>query len=125
MTNTRITDPEILELRYPIILKKFSLRDDQSGGLGLYKGGEGVHRELLFRKPMTLSVLTERRALQPYGLAGGFPGKKGLNLLLKPDRAINLGSKTAIDVEAGVSKIININLIQILNSFLSFRTFFP
>ncbi|XP_001848679.2 5-oxoprolinase [Culex quinquefasciatus] len=101
MTNTRITDPEILELRYPIILKKFSLRDDQSGGVGLYRGGEGVHRELLFRKPMTLSVLTERRALQPYGMAGGCPAKRGLNLLLKPDRAINLGSKTAVDVEAG------------------------
>jgi 5-oxoprolinase (ATP-hydrolysing) len=70
MTNTRITDPEILELRYPIILNKFSLRDDQSGGEGLYNGGEGVHRELLFRKPMTLSVLTERRVLQPYGMAG-------------------------------------------------------
>ncbi|XP_058825820.1 5-oxoprolinase [Topomyia yanbarensis] len=101
MTNTRITDPEILELRYPIILKKFSLRDDQSGGTGLYTGGEGVHRELLFRKPMTLSVLTERRALAPYGMAGGGQGKKGLNLLLKKDRIINLGSKTSVAVDTG------------------------
>ncbi|XP_055549431.1 5-oxoprolinase [Wyeomyia smithii] len=101
MTNTRITDPEILELRYPIILKKFSLRDDQSGGVGLYKGGEGVQRELLFRKPMTLSVLTERRTLVPYGLAGGGPAKPGLNLLLKKDRAINLGCKTAVSVDTG------------------------
>ncbi|KXJ77397.1 5-oxoprolinase [Aedes albopictus] len=101
MTNTRITDPEILELRYPIILKKFSLRDDQSGGAGLYRGGEGVHRELLFRKPMTLSVLTERRTLQPYGIAGGESAKSGLNLLVKKNKTINLGSKTAIDVETG------------------------
>lgn len=101
MTNTRITDPEILELRYPIILKKFSLRDDQSGGAGLYRGGEGVHRELLFRKPMTLSVLTERRTLQPYGTAGGESAKSGLNLLVKKNKTINLGSKTAIDVETG------------------------
>jgi 5-oxoprolinase (ATP-hydrolysing) len=55
MTNTRITDPEILELRYPIILNKFSLREDGSGGAGLYRGGEGVERELLFRKPMMVS----------------------------------------------------------------------
>ncbi|XP_055614300.1 5-oxoprolinase [Uranotaenia lowii] len=101
MTNTRITDPEILELRYPIILKKFSLRDDHSGGIGLYCGGEGVHREMLFRKPMTLSVLTERRTLQPYGMAGGGPAKCGLNLLIKKDRVINLGCKTAVKVDTG------------------------
>lgn len=70
MTNTRITDPEILESRYPIILQKFMLRTDQSGGLGKFIGGEGVQRELLFRRPLTLSVLTERRVLEPYGLNG-------------------------------------------------------
>jgi 5-oxoprolinase (ATP-hydrolysing) len=70
MTNTRITDPEILESRYPIILQKFMLRCDQSGGAGKFIGGEGVQRELLFRRPLTLSVLTERRALEPYGLNG-------------------------------------------------------
>ncbi|XP_059611446.1 5-oxoprolinase [Phlebotomus argentipes] len=102
MTNTRITDPEIMELRYPIILQKFCLRDDQSGGRGKYNGGEGVHRELLFRKPMMLSVLTERRVLEPYGLAGGENGKRGLNLLIKSTgRVINLGGKTAVQVEAG------------------------
>ncbi|XP_017466157.1 PREDICTED: 5-oxoprolinase [Rhagoletis zephyria] len=102
MTNTRITDPEILELRYPIILKRFCLRTDQSGGAGQFHGGEGVERELLFRKPVTLSILTERRTLQPYGLVGGQPGKSGLNLLRKPDgRFISLGGKTCIDVETG------------------------
>ncbi|XP_011204171.2 5-oxoprolinase [Bactrocera dorsalis] len=102
MTNTRITDAEIMELRYPIILKRFCLRTDQSGGAGQFHGGEGVERELLFRKPVTLSILTERRTLQPYGLAGGLPAKRGLNLLRKPDgRVISLGAKTCIDVEAG------------------------
>lgn len=102
MTNTRITDPEILELRYPMILNKFCLRDDCSGGKGQFNGGEGVQRELLFRKPVTVSVLTERRVLEPYGMAGGGAGKCGLNLLVKKDgRVINLGGKTAVDVEAG------------------------
>ena len=102
MTNTRITDLEILEQRYPIILENFSLRTDSSGGAGYYNGGEGVNRELLFRKPLTLSVLTERRVLQPYGLQGGMPGKVGLNLLKKPNGSvISLGGKTAVDVKAG------------------------
>lgn len=69
MTNTRITDIEILERRYPVHVRKFTLRED-SGGQGKYCGGDGVLRELLFRAPVTLSVLTERRVLQPYGMAG-------------------------------------------------------
>ncbi|EDW01414.1 5-oxoprolinase isoform X2 [Drosophila grimshawi] len=102
MTNTRITDPEILELRYPMILKRFCLRTDGSGGRGQFLGGEGVERDLLFRKPVTLSVLTERRTLQPYGLAGGESGKRGRNLIVKHDgRVIALAGKTCIDVETG------------------------
>lgn len=69
MTNTRITDIEILERRYPVQVRKFMLRPG-SGGRGKFKGGDGVLRELLFRAPITLSVLTERRVLQPYGLEG-------------------------------------------------------
>lgn len=69
---------------------------------GQFRGGEGVQRELLFRKGMTLSVLTERRVLQPYGMHGGGPGKRGMNLLIKPDgRVIYLGAKTAVQVEGG------------------------
>lgn len=71
MTNTRITDPEILERRYPIILNKFGLRSN-SGGRGRYHGGDGVIRELLFRTNLTLSVLTERRVYSPYGLCGKY-----------------------------------------------------
>lgn len=69
MTNTRITDPEILEQRYPVILRKFELRPN-SGGVGQFKGGDGILRELLFRRNMTLSILTERRVFAPYGLHG-------------------------------------------------------
>lgn len=102
MTNTRITDLEILEQRYPIILKSFCLRNDGSGGCGLYKGGEGIKRELMFRKSVTLSVLTERRVMKNYGLEGGESGKVGLNLLRKKDDwTINLGAKNAVNVDAG------------------------
>uniref|UniRef100_A0A667XF64 5-oxoprolinase, ATP-hydrolysing n=1 Tax=Myripristis murdjan TaxID=586833 RepID=A0A667XF64_9TELE len=69
MTNTRITDPEILEKRYPVILEQFSLRPS-SGGAGKYNGGDGVIRKLLFREKVVLSVLTERRSTRPYGLMG-------------------------------------------------------
>lgn len=102
MTNTRITDPEILESRYPIILNKFCLRTDESGGKGQFNGGEGVEREMLFRKPLTLSVLTERRVLKPYGMNGGEPAKCGSNLLHKSNgQIIYLGSKTAVAIETG------------------------
>lgn len=69
MTNTRITDAEILEQRYPVILRKFELRTN-SGGRGQFNGGDGILRELLFRRNMTLSILTERRVFAPYGLHG-------------------------------------------------------
>ncbi|XP_072707825.1 5-oxoprolinase [Ciconia boyciana] len=101
MTNTRITDPEILEQRYPVVLRRFELRRG-SGGAGRYRGGDGVIRELLFREDAVLSVLSERRAVRPYGLRGGSPGAPGLNLLLRRDgRTINLGAKTSVPVEPG------------------------
>ncbi|XP_012239742.1 5-oxoprolinase [Bombus impatiens] len=101
MTNTRITDPEILELRYPVILNKFSLRPG-SGGAGAHPGGDGVVREMTFRAPMMLSILTERRVHSPPGLAGGRPGQKGRNTLQRADgRRINVGPKTAVPVCPG------------------------
>ncbi|KAG8200496.1 hypothetical protein JTE90_000574 [Oedothorax gibbosus] len=101
MTNTRITDPEILERRYPVILEKFHL-NPESGGKGKYKGGDGVIRKLVFRKDLTLSVLTERRVFSPYGLEGGGDGKRGLNVLIRNDgRTINLGAKNSVRVRAG------------------------
>ncbi|XP_059827580.1 5-oxoprolinase [Hypanus sabinus] len=101
MTNTRITDPEILEKRYPVVLRRFELKPG-SGGKGRHCGGDGVIRELLFRENVILSVLTERRAFQPYGLDGGEPGARGLNLLIRQDgRTINLGAKTSVAIEPG------------------------
>ncbi|KAL5022418.1 hypothetical protein ScPMuIL_001573, partial [Solemya velum] len=101
MTNTRITDPEILERRYPVILKQFHLSPD-TGGCGEHRGGDGILREYLFRKPLTLSILTERRVFKPYGLNGGDSGKSGLNLMLFEDgRVVNLGAKTSVKCLAG------------------------
>ncbi|KAF8783126.1 5-oxoprolinase like protein [Argiope bruennichi] len=101
MTNTRITDPEILERRYPVILEKFHLNPG-TGGKGQYNGGDGILRKMVFRKDLMLSVLTERRVFAPYGLEGGEDGQKGLNLLVRNDgRIINLGAKNSVRVRAG------------------------
>ncbi|XP_077975283.1 5-oxoprolinase-like isoform X1 [Styela clava] len=101
MTNTRITDPEILERRYAVILQRFHL-NPSTGGHGRYKGGDGVRREILFRKDLVLSVLCERRVFSPYGMAGGQPGAKGQNLLIRHNGPmINLGGKNTLDVHAG------------------------
>ncbi|XP_067855769.1 5-oxoprolinase-like [Heptranchias perlo] len=87
--------------RYPVILKRFELNPG-SGGKGRHRGGDGVIRELLFRERVVLSVLTERRAFRPYGLRGGEPGARGLNLLIREDgRTINLGAKTSVAVKPG------------------------
>ncbi|KAK0080186.1 hypothetical protein PV326_008301, partial [Microctonus aethiopoides] len=102
MTNTRITDPEILELRYPVILECFSLRNG-SGGRGVYRGGDGVIRKMKFRGPMTLSILTERRSHSPPGIEGGSSGARGRNTLIKANgKCINLGPKTAVPIFPGM-----------------------
>lgn len=100
MTNTRITDPEILENRFPVILREWKLRDG-SGGSGKWEGGDGVVRQLEFTRKLTLSLLTERRAFQPYGLHGGQPGQRGLNLLKRGGRAVNIGSKASFEIQKG------------------------
>ncbi len=76
MTNTAITDPEILEHRYPVRLERFALREG-SGGPGQCRGGDGVVRELLFLQPVTVSLLTQHRVEAPYGLNGGGHGARG------------------------------------------------
>ncbi|GAA5870982.1 hypothetical protein JCM16303_001650 [Sporobolomyces ruberrimus] len=86
MTNTRISDPEILERRYPAILHQFTLREG-SGGEGKYRGGNGVIREIEFTEPVQCSILSERRVFQPYGLEGGGAGQCGKNVWLKRLRA--------------------------------------
>lgn len=101
MTNTRITDIEIIERRYPVFVRKFMLRPN-SGGKGQFNGGDGVVREICFRAPITLSILSERRVTVPYGLNGGEPGQRGLNLVERVDgRIINLGPKNTIEMGPG------------------------
>jgi 5-oxoprolinase (ATP-hydrolysing) len=101
MTNTRITDPEILERRYPVMLREFSIRKD-SGGSGKFKGGNGLIREVEFLEPLNTAILSERRVHQPYGLNGGGPGKKGLNLFIRKNGSkLHLGGKNEIIAEAG------------------------
>ena len=78
MTNTRITDPEVIEQRFPVRIREFSVRRG-SGGNGLYPGGDGACREYEFLEPLTVSLLCERRLSRPFGLAGGQPGAPGHN----------------------------------------------
>ncbi len=78
MTNTRITDPEVLESRFPVRLRRFEVRRG-SGGAGAQPGGDGVVRELEFLAPLSVSILSERRVTAPFGLCGGEPGARGAN----------------------------------------------
>ncbi len=86
MTNSRLTDPEILEQRFPVRLEEFSIRHN-SGGDGKYKGGNGVVRAIRFLEPMTASVLSSRRVFAPKGLQGGGDGEKGHNYIIRCDRS--------------------------------------
>jgi len=101
MTNTRITDPEVLEKRYPVLLREFSLRKN-SGGKGKFNGGDGLIREIEFLEPLTVTILSERRVFPPYGLNGGEPGAKGKNLKISKDgNETDLGGKNQFNAEPG------------------------
>ncbi|MBZ0167106.1 MAG: hydantoinase B/oxoprolinase family protein, partial [Candidatus Omnitrophica bacterium] len=84
MTNTRITDPEILESRFPVRLETFGIRPS-SGGKGRYRGGNGIIRSFIFLKELDVSLLTERRTKAPFGLKGGGSGQCGKNVLVLAD----------------------------------------
>jgi 5-oxoprolinase (ATP-hydrolysing) len=100
-TNTRITDPEILERRYPVLLREFALRPG-SGGRGEHNGGDGVIREIEPLRPLTMSILSERRTLHPYGMAGGEDGACGRNLLIREDGVVvNLGGRCSTSINTG------------------------
>jgi 5-oxoprolinase (ATP-hydrolysing) len=86
MTNTRITDPEVLESRAPVIVREFRVRRG-SGGAGAQRGGDGLIRELEFTAPVTASLLSERRVRAPWGAAGGGPGARGENWCLRASGA--------------------------------------
>ncbi|MER6571562.1 hydantoinase B/oxoprolinase family protein [Streptomyces sp. NPDC001093] len=84
MTNSRLTDPEILEWRYPVRVEEFRIREG-SGGDGHWHGGCGVERRIRFAEPMTVAVVSGHRRIPPYGMAGGEPGALGENLIERAD----------------------------------------
>ena len=99
MTNSRLTDPEVLEWRFPVLLEEFSIRP-RSGGKGKHHGGDGVVRRLRFREPMTAAILSGCRAVPPFGLNGGAPGTVGRNWIQRHDGAIApLGSTAAAEMQ--------------------------
>ena len=106
MTNTRITDPEVLEARFPVRLVEFGIRRG-SGGRGRLRGGDGVSREIEFLRPMQVSILSERRSRPPFGLAGGEPGACGRNTLdgaplpAKTSFSAGAGSRLRIETPGG------------------------
>jgi 5-oxoprolinase (ATP-hydrolysing) len=114
MTNTRITDAEVFERRYPVLLREFSLRAG-SGGRGKHSGGDGVIRDIEFRIPVQVSILSERRVYHPYGLAGGEDAQCGLNIWVRkvetsnPERSDGLltGQKEGLGEAAYEERRIN------------------
>jgi N-methylhydantoinase B/oxoprolinase/acetone carboxylase alpha subunit len=80
MTNSRLTDPEVLEWRYPVLVRRFEVREG-SGGAGTHRGGDGVVREIEFREAMEAGVLSTRRRTAPFGIKGGAAGSRGRNAI--------------------------------------------
>jgi 5-oxoprolinase (ATP-hydrolysing) len=102
MTNTRLTDPEVLERRYPVRVRTFSIRRG-SGGAGRHQGGHGVIRRIEFLKPLEVSILSQRRGpYPPYGLQGGEPGALGCNSLHRANgSATELPALAQFQAQAG------------------------
>ncbi|MFE7505426.1 hydantoinase B/oxoprolinase family protein [Promicromonospora sp. NPDC057488] len=101
MTNSRLTDPEVLELRFPVLVRDFSVRTG-SGGAGRWHGGDGVTRALEFREPMSASLLTGHRLVPPYGMAGGAPGALGSNGVRRADGTVeHLAGCDRVELGAG------------------------
>ena len=100
MTNSRLTDPEVLEWRFPVLLDSFAIRSN-SGGKGLHSGGSGVIRRLQFREPMTAAILSGHRRVPPFGLQGGEPGLVGKNWVERHGAIEPLGSKAEVTMQPG------------------------
>lgn len=100
MTNTRATDPEILEHRYPVILNRYEIRKC-SGGHGKWKGGNGIIREMTFTEPVRLSVLSQHRNVAPYGLKGGKNGKPGKQSVTENHTGRELSWRDGTDLNSG------------------------
>jgi len=101
MTNSRLTDPEVLEYRFPVILENFAIRKF-SGGAGKYNGGEGIERKLRFLEPMTATLLTGHRKIPPYGLNGGNAGQRGQNYVKRKNGLLEeLGTTAQVSLNTG------------------------
>ena len=101
MTNTRLTDPEVLEWRFPVRLESFEIRRG-SGGKGQYRGGDGTTRRLRFLEKMTAAILANHRRVPPFGLAGGEPGQCGRNWVERIDGRIEeFGSQHEVELQPG------------------------
>ena len=106
MTNSRLTDPEILEWRFPVLLEEFAIRVN-SGGKGTHHGGNGVTRRIKFLEPMTAAILSSSRVIAPFGLNGGESAATGRNYVIKNDRAIvDLPSTATVQMETGDTFVI-------------------
>jgi 5-oxoprolinase (ATP-hydrolysing) len=101
MTNSRLTDPEVLEWRFPVLLESFAIRTD-SGGKGQHHGGNGVIRRLRFLEPMTAAILSNHRVVPPFGLQGGEAGAVGINSVERSDGTVeDLGSTATVSMQPG------------------------
>ncbi|MBA4094460.1 MAG: 5-oxoprolinase, partial [Candidatus Accumulibacter sp.] len=101
MTNSRLTDPEILEFRFPVRLESYAIRTG-SGGPGRWHGGNGGLREVRFLEPMTAAILSNNRIYAPFGMAGGGPGQRGINTVVRADgRVEQVGHIGKVEMAAG------------------------
>jgi 5-oxoprolinase (ATP-hydrolysing) len=106
MTNSRLTDPEVLESRFPVMVERFAVRRG-SGGAGAHAGGDGAVRRVRFRAPMTAAILANRRATAPQGLKGGANGKAALNYVQRRDGSIEqLAATGKAEMEIGDAFVI-------------------
>jgi 5-oxoprolinase (ATP-hydrolysing) len=106
MTNTRLTDPEVLEFRFPVLLEDFHIRKD-SGGRGEWKAGDGIHRRIRFLEKMDCAILSGHRRVRPFGLEGGEAGQVGKNFVRRKDGTIeNLEGCDQTVLDAGEAVII-------------------
>jgi 5-oxoprolinase (ATP-hydrolysing) len=106
MTNSRLTDPEVLEWRYPVLVEQFAIRRG-SGGSGRWRGGDGVIRRIRFLEPMTASILSNRRRVPPFGLKGGGAGALGRNYVERADGTVEeLPARASVNMNAGDAFVI-------------------
>ena len=101
MTNSRLTDPEVLESRYPVRLEKFEVRKN-SGGAGEFNGGDGMHRQIRFLEPMTAAMISGHRIVPPAGVKGGGNGQCGVNRVIRKDGQVEgLEGLAQVEMETG------------------------